>query len=333
VNFAPPAIITTGPDSRLVYSTSGSPTKLVYRPTGTTAAAKNPYANVILIRNTSGKKGFSYNFTTGIEKQTKNGLIFSANYGYGNSQVHNEATSSVNTSNWLNMEAVSSRNYIGLSTSDFDMGHRIFALLSKKFTYMRGKMATTVSFVYNGQSGSPYSYTMSGNGFIGDGGTNNDLMYIPASREEMDLMSFSANGALTETIQKDQFEAFIQSDKYLRTHRGKFAERNGARSPFTNIVDAAVQQDFSINTGKIRHTLSVRFDIFNLTNLIDKNAGRQYFFNFDQAQVLQVVNFTGTKPNYRFNKPVDNKVGVISDGISAFNSSRWNGQLTIRYSF
>ncbi|RYY46064.1 MAG: TonB-dependent receptor [Chitinophagaceae bacterium] len=333
VNFQPPAVTTTGPDARLVYSTTGSPTKLVYRPAGTTAAARNPYANVILLRNSTGKKGFSYNFTTGIEKQTKNGLIFNASYTYGNSQVRNEATSSVNTSNWLNMEAVSSRNYIGLATSDFDMGHRIFALLSKKFTYLAGKMATTVSFVYNGQSGSPYSYTMSGNGFIGDGGTNNDLMYIPRSRAEMDQMSFPTNGALTETIQKDQFEAFIQSDKYLSKHRGQFAERNGARAPFTNIVDANVQQDFSVNVSGVKHTLSVRLDIFNLTNLIDKNAGRQYFFNFDQAQVLQVVSFTGTKPNYRFNRPANDRVGAISDGISAFNSSRWNGQATIRYSF
>jgi hypothetical protein len=333
VNFAPPAISSTGPDARLIYSTTGNPTRLVYRPTATTASARNPYSNVILIRNTTGKKGFSYNFTTGIEKQTKNGFIFNANYTYGNSQVHNEATSSVNTSNWLNMEAVSSRNYIGLSTSDFDMGHRIFALVSKKFTYLKGNMSTTVSFVYNGQSGSPYSYTMNGNGFIGDGGTFNDLMYIPASRAEMDLMSFPTNGALTETIQKDQFEAFIQSDKYLRKNRGKFAERNGARAPFTNILDANIEQNLSLKVGKVRHNLSVRFDIFNLTNLIDKNAGRQYFFSFDQAQVLQVVNFTGNKPNYRFNKPLDNKVGVISDGINAFNSSRWNGQVTIRYTF
>ncbi|WP_462252881.1 TonB-dependent receptor [Ferruginibacter sp.] len=333
INFAPPAITSTGPDSRLIYSTNNAPVKLVYRPAGTTAAARNPYANVILIRNTTGQKGFSYNFSTGIEKQAKNGLVFNANYTYGNSRVHNEATSSVNTSNWLNMEAVSSRNYIGLSTSDFDMGHRVFALLSKKFTYLKARMATTVSFVYNGQSGSPYSYTMSGNGFIGDGATFNDLMYIPSTRAEMDLMSFPTNGALTETIQKDQFEEFIQSDKYMRKNRGKFAERNGARSPFTHILDANIQQDFSLNVAKVRHTLSLRFDIFNLTNLIDKNAGRQYFFNFDQAQVVQVVSFTGNKPNYRFNKPVDNKVGVISDGISAFNSSRWNGQVTLRYSF
>lgn len=157
-------------------------------------------------------------------------------------------------------------------------------------------------------------------------------MYIPASRAEMDQMSFVVNGAITPTQQKDQFEELIQSDKYLRKHRGMFAERNGARSPFTNILDANIQQDFSINTGKMKHTLSVRFDIFNLTNLIDKNAGRQYFYNFDQLQVLNVANFTGTTPNYRFNKPTVNS--TISDAISSpFSSSRWNGQVTVRYSF
>ncbi|MBP9098590.1 MAG: TonB-dependent receptor [Ferruginibacter sp.] len=333
VNIAPPTIKTTGPDSRLVYSTTGNPVRFVYRPTGATNAIRNPYSNVILVQNTIGQKGFSYNFNVGIEKQSKKGFTFVANYTYGNSQVYNEGTSSINTSNWLNMEAVSSRNNLPLTTSDFDMGHRIYALASKKFSYAKGHMATTITFAYNGQSGSPYSYVMNGAAFIGDGGTFNDLMYIPASRAEMDQMSFVTNGALTPAQQKDQFEEFILSDKYLRKNRGKFAERNGARSPFTNILDANIQQDFSVKTGATRHTLSVRFDIFNLTNLIDKNAGRQYFFNFDQAVVLNVANFTGTTPNYRFNKPTDNKVGAISDGISAFNSSRWTGQLTVRYSF
>lgn len=333
VNFAPASVITSGPDARLVHSVTGNPTRFVYRPYGTTNAIRNPYGNVILIKNTTGQKGYAYNFTVAIDKQSRKGFQFNTSYGYGNSMVHNEGTSSINTSNWTNMEAVSTRNNLPLSSSDFDMGHRIFALASKKFTYANKHMATTIAFAYNGQSGSTYSYTLSGAAFIGDGVTFNDLVYIPASRAEMDLMSFVASGALTPTIQKDQFEEFIQSDKYMRTHRGKFAERNGARSPFTHILDANIQQDFSLNTGKVRHTLSVRFDIFNLTNLIDKNAGRQYFLSFDQAPILNVSNFTGTKPNYRFFKPTDNKVGVISDGILAFNSSRWNGQVTVRYSF
>ncbi len=333
VNFAPPSVMTSGPDARLVHSVTGNPARFTYRPSATTNSGRNPYSSVILIKNTTGQKGYAYNFTVAIDKQTKKGFQFNASYGYGNSVVHNEGTSSINNSNWANMEAVSTRNNLPLSTSDFDMGHRIFALTSKKFTYLKGKMATTISFTYNGQSGQPYSYTMNGASVIGDGVNFTDLMYIPASRAQMDQMSFVTNGSLTPTQQKDQFEEFILSDKYLSKNRGKFAERNGARSPFTHIVDANIQQDFSINTGKVRHTLSLRFDIFNLTNLIDKNAGRQYFFNFDQAVVLNVQNFTGNTPNYRFNKPPDNKVGVVSDGISAFNSSRWNGQVTIRYSF
>ena len=333
VNIDLPTAMTSGPDARLVHSTTGNPVRFVYRPYGITNAIRNPYGNIILVQNTSGQKGFSYNLNVGIEKATRKGFTFNASYTYGNSQVHNEATSSINTSNWLNMEAVSSRNALPLSTSDFDMGHRIFALASKKFTYAKGNFATTITFVYNGQSGSPFSYVMNGAAFIGDGGTLNDLMYIPASRAEMDQMSFVTNGLLTPMQQKDQFEEFIESDRYLRKHRGKFAGRNGARAPFTNIVDANIQQDFSIKSGVVRHTLSVRFDIFNLTNLMDNSAGRQYFFNFDQAAVLNVSNFTGNTPNYRFNKPPDNKVGVISDGTSAFNSSRWNGQLTLRYSF
>lgn len=339
VNILPPNVTTSAPENRLIHATSGNNApRFVYRPWGTTAAIRNPYGNVILLRNSKGQKGFAYNFTFAVDKQSRNGLSFNASYTYGNSQVHNEATSSVNTSNWANMEAVNSRNILPLSTSDFDLGHRIFAFVSKKFTYAKGHAATTIALVYNGQSGNPYSYTLGGISIIGDANLN-DLMYIPASRAEMDQMSFVTNGTLTPTQQKDQFEEFIQSDKYLRANRGKFAERNGARGPFTNILDANIQQDFSIMTGNTRHTLSVRFDIFNLTNLIDKDAGRQYLFNagganpsFDQIAVVNVVNFTGTTPNYRFFKPVDNRVGAINDG-AAFNSSRWTGQLTIRYSF
>lgn len=341
VNFAKPTVTTTGPDSRLIYSTSGNPTRLVYRSWSPIASVRNPYNNVILIQNTAGQKGFAYNFTLTVDKQTRKGFNFSASYTYGNSMVHNEGTSSINTSNWQNMEAVSSRNGLPLSVSDFDLGHRIFALASKKFTYGKGHASTTIALVYNGQSGSPYSYVMANRAFIGDGVTNNDLMYVPASRAEMDAMNFvtrltgatAAQNSADIAQQKDDFESFIQSDKYLRKRRGQFAERNGARAPFTNILDANIQQDFMLKAGGINHTLSIRLDIFNLTNLIDKNAGRQYFFSFDQAAPLSFEGFTGTTPTYKFFKPVNNKVGIISDGINPFNSSRWNGQLTIRYSF
>ncbi len=350
VNIKPNSgLKTTGPDTRDINNTANStgngvPTRFVFRPWSTTASVQNPYSNIILIKNTTGPKGFSYNFTVGVEKTTKNGFQFNANYTYGNSQARNEATSSVNTSNWSFMETVSGRNTLGLSTSDFDLGHRLFALISKKFTYAKGHAATTLTFTYNGQSGNPYSYVYSG-GIVGDGVTGNDLMYIPASRTQMDNMVFistapsgssAAANAANIVQQKDDFEAFITSDSYLRKNRGGFAQRNGARMPFTNIVDMSLAQDFMLKTGKTTHKLTVALDIFNFTNLISKDAGRNFFLSNDQASVVSFRGFQSgtTTPTFSFNKPNLNKPYVINDvQTSANTSARWNGQVSIRYSF
>jgi hypothetical protein len=335
----------TGPDTRDINNTNAStgtgvPTRFIYRAWGATAAVRNPYSNIILIKNTTGQKGFSYNFTVGIDKTTQKGFQFNASYTYGNSQVRNEATSSVNTSNWSFIETVSGRNNYGLSTSDFDLGHRIFALVSKKFTYAKGHAATTITFTYNGQSGNPFSYVYNGN-MVGDGVGGNDLMYIPASRTEMDNMAFLATTGLTGTAatndiirQKDEFEAFINSDSYLRKNRGRFAQRNGARLPFTNIVDMSIAQDFMIKTGKTNHKLTIALDMFNFTNFLSKDAGRNYFLTNDQASVVTFVSYTGTTPQFRFNKPTNNKAYNINDvQTSANTSARWNAQATIRYTF
>ena len=76
--------------------------------------------------------------------------------------------------------------------------------------------------------------------------------------------------------------------------------------PFTHVVDLNVTQEFSIKTGKTRHTLSVRFDMFNFTNFIDKMRAASTF-SFDQAQVLSFEGFTGTTPRYKFNQPANGK--------------------------
>ena len=341
VNFLPNTVTPTGPDKRPVYSFTGNPNRLIYRTAGATAAIRNPYTNVILVRNTSGQKGYAYNFTVGIDKQSKKGVNFNATYTYGSSMVHNEGTNSINTSNWQNMEAVSSRNYVPLTQSDFSLGHRIFAFASKKFSYANDHASTTIALVYNGQSGNPFSYTMSNRSFIGDGVNNNDLIYIPASRAEMDQMTFltrlsgatAAQNAADVVAQKNEFEALIKSNSYLSKRRGKYAERNGARLPFSHILDLSLTQEFAMKVGKIRHAVSVRLDMFNFANFLDKDAGRQYFLSFDQAQIISFEGFSGTNPTYKYQKPSTNKIGLISDGTSPATSSRWNGQVTFRYNF
>ena len=223
VNFAPAAITTTGPDKRLIYSTTGNPTRLVYRNWSTIGSIRNPYTNIILVRNTTGQKGFAYNFTFTVDKQAKKVSISVQPIAFmdlrfatrepARSTHPTGATWKLSAAGIISRSAIPTLTWAG-----------IFGLISKRFSYAKDHAATTIAFTYTGQSGSRYSYTMSNLSFIGDGVTNNDLMYIPASRAEMDQMTFvsrlpssasQAANAADIAPAKDQFETFINSDKYM----------------------------------------------------------------------------------------------------------------------
>lgn len=334
VDVLPANLKSVGVDVRDVHSLTGSnATVIATRSNGTT-----PYSGVYLLSNRTGKKGYSYSFTTSIDKSWNNNWAFNANYSYGNSIVINEGTSSQNNSQWRFMESVNGRNNIGLSTSDFDPAHRINAYVAKKFTYMRKMLATTISLVYNGQSGNPYSYVLN-RGMIRDLDNNetNDLMFIPTTAQ-LQTMTFLTNttGGVTYTPQqqRDLLDAFIAGDKYLSKNRGKYAERNGARTPFTHIVDLKIQQDLNVKLGGKTYQLQISYDIFNFTNMLSRTAGRQYFATNDQFTILDMASYvsaTNLTPQYRFTPVANNRPYNISDGV--FNSSRWTSQLGIRLSF
>jgi outer membrane receptor for ferrienterochelin and colicin len=325
--------ISAGPGPRNIYTSNAN---IQLRNTGNL----RPYTNIILIENTKERKGYAWNTSMTIDKTFSNNWSFNLSYTYGASAVNNEGTSSVNTSNWQNMENANNRNALQRSTSDFDLGHRILGYASKKFNYAKGHLGTTVSFVYNGQSGSPISYVQSGSA-VNDGVFNNDLIYVPANRAEVDQMVFLSNTFNGVTFsapqQRDLFWNFIQSNKYLRKRAGQFAERNGDRLPFTHIVDMKIQQDVSLKVGGHKYSFQVSFDLFNLPNLINNDWGRQYFANFDAIQVLQFAGYTAlpaaNTPQYRFSPILNNKPWIVSDGVTPFNSSRWSGQLGLRFNF
>ena len=67
VNIMPPIGQSAMPDSRNIYSTSPSPTKIELKSSG----IKNPYAGVYLLTNNHDKKGYSYSLSFIIQKQVK----------------------------------------------------------------------------------------------------------------------------------------------------------------------------------------------------------------------------------------------------------------------
>ena len=302
----------TAPDGRPFYN-------------GTTSLRKiNPtYTNVILLDNTS--QGYTYQLTAQLRKTFNDNLSGTAAYTYGKSKDVNSGGSSQAYSNWRFNQVPGDPNNPPLTYSNYDLRHRIIGSLTYRQAYANN-LATGISLFYTGQSGTPYTFLYNGD-VNGDGERGNDLLYLPA---DLNTLNFAANGSTTADQVKQQFIDFVDRDSYLKTRKGEFADRNGARTPWTHQVDVRVLQDFYFTTANnTRHTLEVTFDVFNVGNLLSKNWGRQYFVSNQSYSLLgystKAVNGVVT-PTYTFNN-IDRAYQV--DQIN----SRWQGQLGLRYSF
>ena len=342
IGILPPTGTSIGPGSRNVYP---SPDQIPVLPT---PASITPYADFpILLSNLKTNTGFSYNYSLTIDKRFQKGLAFTLTYNYGDAEVVHEPTSSVNLSQWRFSQTVNGRNFIDRSKSDFSAGHRIFAYLSKKFTYLNRQLATTVSLVYTGQSGNPISYVYGGNAVRDDlGSSGNDLLYIPTASElqsQIFLTNTVGTGAAAVTYtpqqQRDALEAFIQNSKYLSKHRGEFAARNGDRLPFTNIVDLKIAQDFNIRISSTqRLQFQVTYDMFNFTNFLNRDWGRTYYMSFNNYPLISFAGYvapTNLTPQYRFNPQLTQAQSstFVSPYTSPSFSPRWSSLIGLRMNF
>jgi hypothetical protein len=297
------------------------------------------YRHILLGKNTD--KGYSYNLTLQLKKDFDFGLSTNVGYTFGRSKVLNEGTSSQNSSQWRFIENVNGKNRLDLSYSDFDLGSRIVASVSYRKEYLN-HFATTISLFYNGQSGPRFSYIYR-NSLLNDdpqaNNTDNDLIYVPRdfatyadalAAGEIRFVPITGNNPLSEEQQWLDLNEYIKSDDYLNSRRGQYAERNGARVPFSNVIDLRILQDFYINVGSTRHTLQLSFDVFNFTNMLNKDWGRQYFNTNDNFRLIEYVNLGPDNiPNFRFAKPAT-KLNIDDSGLI---SSRWQAQVGVRYSF
>ena len=169
-------------------------------------------------------------------------------------------------------------------------------------------------------------------------GGGNDLIYIPTS-VELQAQTFLSNTVGTTTFtpqqQKDALEAYIQKDKYLSKNRGKFADRNGARLPFTHNLDLKLQQDFTLKLGNNTYQLQFTWDIYNFTNLINRDWGKQYFAGNDQFGLINFAGYvaaTNLTPQYRFNPTITNPYNFNNSATPGY-ANRWVSQVGLRFTF
>lgn len=285
--------------------------------------------NAILISNTS--KGYTYNLGFTLNKTTKN-LFAQVAYNYNSSQDVNSGASSTALSQWEFVQVVGDPNSPGLANSNYLLKHRISGIVSYSIGYAKF-LKTSIGLFYNGTSGTPFTYLVNGD-LNSDGRFGNDLLYVPTGPSQIKFVDAvnSSNTTVVQTAaqQSAAFESFINGDEYLSKMRGKYAERNGRSTPWEHVIDARLTQDFSVKAGSKRHTLQLTFDVFNLTNLINKDWGRQWGVSNQAYNLLTTVSnrTSGPAPGQGVGYTFTNRVPWTMNF-----GSRWQGQLGVRYTF
>jgi hypothetical protein len=102
---------------------------------------------------------------------------------------------------------------------------------------------------------------------------------------------------VTAATQAQLFEQFINGSDCLSSHRGQILPRNSCRSPWQNNLNMTVEQSLPSLQGK---TVTLRLDIFNFLNVIDKDWGKIKLPanspSFNNQTLVNVVGYTGSDP-------------------------------------
>lgn len=328
------AFALTGVDNRLRYLTSVSNSNKYYY--GTTLANPN-IGNAILMKNTN--KGYGFVSTVRIQKNTSKlsgGIAYTYTLAMNTAEFGSTASSLWSAAAISNMDP----NGANLGFAAFYQPHRVIGNLSYKIDYAK-QHSTSVGLIAEIANNGVSSYVYNGD-LNGDGNNGNDLIYIPKNFSDINLVKVNSGGNGTGTTNVTdtrtpveiwtQLNAFIESNPYLRKHRGQYAERNANVYPYYLKVDLNVTQDFTIKTGKDKHTLRVSADIVNVGNMLNKNWGI--------VKIPAVSNFlkyegltTGNQPSFSFpyltGTTPYSKAFINSTGIA----SRWVMQIGVRYLF
>jgi len=315
LNLRDPVEFLNGADNRPIYERSDE--------------IDDTYGRIILASNTN--EGYAYNATFTLRKPFENGFAGQVSYTFGESNKIFDGTSSQNSSQWRNIQTVNGKNSdLPVTRSDFALGSRFSGNVSYEFKWNEN-IKSTLGFFYEGLQGQPYSFTYrEGRDLLNDDSRDNALIYIPADPSEITLTGTDAEQA----AQWQRLNTFIESSGYLRERRGQFAERNGARGPWSHIVDLKFIQDFSLITGNTKHTLQFTADIFNFTNLINSDWGQRRFISSNVSPLTTVV--AGPDPVFSVNDGVvraDGTPNIVQLDDSGLQSSRWQAQIGLRYIF
>ena len=285
----------------------------------------------------AGSKAYYMSLSAQLRKKFDFGLDLSASYTISKAKSYSEGIGDQVASAYNNY-----RSSIH-AVNDHETGYATYVapnrlLVSASYKLKESENATnTFSLIYDGyQYGFLGDYSYSRYSYIFNNNINSDpsapgnLLYIPASREELNSWDFADNGTVdgatyTADMQRDDFWAFINQDDYLKDRKGQYTERGGAKMPWHHQLDFKYLREMSLKWGKTKHTLQLGVDILNLPNFLCKDWGL-----YKQITGNALLTFKNNKYTYN----LVNGERHLSTSQNFLNvASTYQIMFTIRYLF
>ena len=289
------------------------------------------------VMENAGTRAYYASLSFQLRKKFDFGLDLMASYTLSRAKSYSEGIGDQVSSAYSNY-----RNSIH-AVNDNETGYATYVapnrlLVAASYKLKEGKHSTsTFSLIYDGYqygflgdySYSRYSYTF-GKNINSDPSAPSNLIYVPASREELNSWNFVDNGTVngqtyTADMQRDDFWAFIQQDDYLKNRTGQYAERGGAKMPWHHQLDFKYLRDMSFEWGKQKHTLQLGVDILNLPNFLCKDWGV-----FKQITSNALLDYSNGKYTYNLVNG-ERHTTTFKNYEDAF--STYQVMFTIRYMF
>lgn len=313
-----------GPDNRYLYA-------------GKNKKQINENINYAILM-TNSHKGYSANFNATLNIAPVNDLNLMAAYTYTASQTMNSNRSNQVEGAWQQEPSVMGPNYQVLHNALYlPSPHRVIAQVSYQVEYARKHLSTCVSLFYEGQRAGSYSYLYDGD--MNNDGIAYDLIYIPRNRNELNFTDKKVGDKVfTAAEQQDAFWQFINQDKYLKKHKGEYAEAFGAFLPWLHRFNLRLAQDFKLKTGKQVNTLRLSVDMMNLGNLLNNSWGVSK--SASASNGADLLHYTGMneqgEPVYTMATVKENDQDILP--YRTFMESRntencWQLQIGIHYIF
>ncbi|MCK5077729.1 MAG: TonB-dependent receptor [Calditrichia bacterium] len=317
-NMLPPSDNSAGADDRPIYQGNEAKVNGFY-------ATSFLDAGAIMLENTD--EGYQYSITGKLRKEFTIGVSSSVAYTFSESKDITSSPGEIAADAFQLNPTVGNVNKPTLSYSDFGLRHRLIGTASYKKEW-NPTFATTISAFLEMGQGDRFSYVYAGDMNLDGIPQNNDLMYIPKSASEINLVP--TDGRTAEQVWQ-QLDDYIDQDDYLSSRRGKYAERNGALGQWFSQLDIRILQDFNLNMGKDSHKFQLSIDILNLGNMINNGWGvRKIPYN---KAPLTFMGYVDGEPTFSFPLTADgkplNETFIDYTGLS----SRWQAQIGIRYLF